>query len=278
MKELELKWKTRDGLDIHGLGWEPDGKIKAVVSLVHGQGEHTARYRNVAAALTRAGYALFGFDQRGHGKSGGPRGHTPSYDHLMDDVEDLLKQSAQRYPGLPQFLYGHSFGGNEVLNFAIRRKPTLAGVIATGPWLKLAFEPPAFKVALGRIMNNIAPGFTQASGLEVAALSRDPKVVDAYVNDPLVHDKISARQFLSIRDAGVWALEHAAEFSLPLLLMHGGADRIVSADATREFAHKGRKNITLQIWDEWYHEIHNEPEQVEVFKTMIIWMDARLMG
>jgi len=276
MKTFETNWKTRDGLDIFAQGWEPDRAPKAVICLVHGHGEHSGRYAHVGAALAKAGYALYGFDQRGHGKSAGARGHTPSYDRLMDDVEDLLGQSAQRYAGLPQFLYGHSMGGNEVLNYAIRRKPQMAGVIATGPWLKLAFEPPAFKVALGRFMNNIAPGFTQASGLETAALSRDQKVVDAYVNDPLVHDKISARTFVSIHDAGLWALAHAQEFPLPLLLMHASADRIISAQASREFAKKGGKNITLHIWDDWYHEIHNEPGQAEVFKMMTIWMDARL--
>ncbi len=278
MNAFEMNWKSRDGLDFFARGWEPDGTPKAVVCLLHGLGEHAGRYSNAGAAFAKAGYALLGFDQRGHGKSGGTRGHTPSYDALMDDVDDLTAQAAKRYAGLPRFLYGHSMGGGEVLNYGLRRKPELAGVIATGPFLKLAFEPPAIKVALGRFMNNIAPGFTQASGLETAAISRDQKVVDAYVNDPLVHDRISARQFVSIFDAGLWALDHASEFSLPLLLMHGGADRITSAQASREFAQKGNKNITLHIWDEWYHEIHNEPDQAEVFKMMTIWMDARLKG
>jgi alpha-beta hydrolase superfamily lysophospholipase len=278
MKTFEMNWKTRDGIDIFAQGWEPDGQPRAVVCLVHGLGEHIGRYANVGAALTKAGYALLGFDQRGHGKSGGARGHAPAYENLMDDVEDLISQAGRRYPGLPRFLYGHSMGGNEVLNFGIRRKPSLAGVIATGSFLKLAFEPPASKVFLGRMMNNIAPGFTQASGLEAAALSRDQKVVDAYVKDPLVHDKISARMFVAVYDSGQWALEHAAEFPLPLLLMHGGADRITSAQASREFAQKGNKNITLHIWEEWYHEVHNETEQAEVFKMEIIWMDARLLA
>jgi len=278
MKTFEMNWKTRDGIDIFAQGWEPDGQPRAVVCLVHGLGEHIGRYANVGAALTKAGYALLGFDQRGHGKSGGARGHAPAYENLMDDVEDLISQAGRRYPGLPRFLYGHSMGGNEVLNFGIRRKPSLAGVIATGSFLKLAFEPPASKVFLGRMMNNIAPGFTQASGLEAAALSRDQKVVDAYVKDPLVHDKISARMFVAVYDSGQWALEHAAEFPLPLLLMHGGADRITSAQASREFAQKGNKNITLHIWEEWYHEVHNEAEQAEVFKMEIIWMDARLLA
>ena len=276
MKTIDTNWKSKDNIDIYARAWEPEQKPKAVVCLVHGHGEHIARYEHVAAALTAAGYALIAYDQRGHGKSGGARGHTPTYDALMDDIANLLFQAATRYPGLPRFLYGHSMGGNEVINFALRRKPDLSGVIATGPWLKLAFEPPTMQVTLGRMMNRIAPGFTQNSKLDAAGLAHDQKVVDAYVQDPLVHDKVSARLFVEMYETGDWALAHAADFSLPLLLMHGSADRITSANASREFARNGGRNITLHIWDGSFHEIHNELNQAEVFKMMTLWMDARL--
>jgi alpha-beta hydrolase superfamily lysophospholipase len=257
-------------------GWGPEKKPKAVICLMHGLGEHIGRYKHVGEALTQAGYALLGFDLRGHGNSAGPRGHSPSYEALMDDIAAFLDQAAERFPKLPYFLYGHSLGGNLVLNYTLRRKPKLAGVIATGPWLKLAFEPPAMKVKLGRVMDKIAPGFTQASGLETAALSHDPKVVRAYEKDPLVHDKISARLFVAIYESGQWALAHAAKFPLPLLLMHGSADRLCSAEATRQFAKTAGKNVTLDVWEGWYHEIHNEPEQSKVFKVMTKWLDEQL--
>ncbi len=276
MKTFESGWQSRDGIKFHVLGWEPDTKPRAVVCLVHGHGEHVGRFARVGEAFTKAGYVLAGFDARGHGKSGGQRGHTPSYDALMDDIADFLGQMDARYPGLPRFLYGHSMGGNEVINYALRRKPDLPGVIATGPWLKLAFEPPAMQVTLGRMMNNIAPGFTQKSGLETAALSHDPNVVKAYEADPLVHDKISARLFVAMYESGSWALDHAAEFPLPLLLMHGTADRLTSAEASRQFAERGGRNVTWRAWDGLYHEIHNEPEKAEVLKVMIDWMNARL--
>ncbi|MBI3173316.1 MAG: lysophospholipase [Chloroflexi bacterium] len=276
MKTFETSWKSTDGIDLYARGWEPEGAPRAVVCLVHGLGEHVARYENVATALTAEGFVLFGFDQRGHGRSGGPRGHVPSYNQMMDDIALLLKQAASRYPGLPMFLYGHSMGGNEVLNFSLRRKPELKGVIATGPFLRLAFQPPAAQVTLARMMNGIFPTFTQKSGLELAALSRDQKVVDIYAADPLVHDKITARLFVELFDSGEWALNRAGEFTLPLLLMHGSADRLTSANATREFARNGGKNISLHIWDGWYHEIHNEADQAEVFKVMLDWLNERL--
>jgi alpha-beta hydrolase superfamily lysophospholipase len=276
VKSFELAWKTKDGLNIQGCGWEPDQKPRAMVCLLHGLGEHTGRYEHMARALTRTGYAVFGFDHRGHGRSGGARGHAPSYEALMQDLDLALEQSAARYPGLPRFLYGHSLGANEVINYGLRRKPSLAGVIAVAPWLRLAFTPPAGKVRLARLMNRIYPGFTQRTGMDTTALSHDPQVIEAYIHDPLVHDKISARMYLELLDSGEWALAHAGEFGLPLLLMHGSEDRLTSPDASREFAHAGGSHITLQIWEGCYHEIHNEPEQEEVFDLMIIWMDARL--
>lgn len=276
MKTTEWQFETRDGLKLFAQTWEPQGRPNAVLCLVHGHGEHVGRYAHVAAALTDAGYALTGFDLRGHGKSAGPRGHTPSYDALLDDLLLFEDHTAGRYPGLPRCLYGHSMGGNLVINYALRRRPDLSGVIATGPWLRLAFEPPAFKVRLGRMMNNLLPGFSQASGLETAALARDPAVVRAYENDPLVHDKISARLFVSTYEAGLWALEHAAEFPLPLLLMHGSADRLTSAEASRQFATAAGERVTFRLWEGCYHEIHNEPEQTEVFRAMVEWLNSTL--
>jgi alpha-beta hydrolase superfamily lysophospholipase len=276
MKTREWGRKSADGLEMFAQSWEPDETPRAVVCLVHGLGEHSGRYAHVGKAVVEAGFVLTGFDVRGHGKSGGPRGHTPSYDALMDDIDLFIHLVADRYPGLPRFLYGHSMGGNFVINFALRCRPELVGVIATGPWLKLAFQPASSKVALGKIMNNILPRFSQASGLDTWALSHDPEVVNAYENDPLVHDKISARLFLNVFESGLWALDHAAEIPLPLLLMHGGADRITSLEASRQFAASAGDKVTLRIWDGLYHEIHNEPEQGEVFTFMIDWMNTQL--
>jgi alpha-beta hydrolase superfamily lysophospholipase len=276
MKTFEWEWKSFDGLTMYSKGWAPEKDSKAVICLIHGLGEHIGRYEHVGAAFADAGYALLGFDLRGHGKSGGQRGHAPSYDALMDDIAAFLKQAKERYSGKPCFHYGHSLGGNFVLNYALRRKPELNGVIATGPWMKLAFQPPAFQVALGRFMNKIAPGFTQPNGLDTTALSRDTRVVEAYVNDPLVHNKISARLFVNTYEAGLYAFDHAAEFPLPLLLMQGDKDRIISAEAARQFGAAAPKSVTTELWEGWFHEIHNEPEKEKVFAKMIAWLDAQV--
>lgn len=276
MKHNEFKFKTFDGLQLFGQSWQPESQPQAVICLVHGLGEHSGRYGHVADSITQAGYSVFAFDLRGHGKSPGPRGHAPSYEALLNDVNFFLNEIDKNFPELPFFLYGHSLGGNLVLNYVIRRQPKLKGVIVTGPWLRLAFEPPRFKIILAQITNYIWPSFSQKSGLDTKAISRDPEVVYAYENDPLGHDHISVRMFVGIYQSGQWALEHASEFSLPLLLMHGGDDKIISVEAGRKFAGKITENCTLKIWDGLYHEIHNEPEKEEVFKFLIDWLDKEV--
>ena len=274
MERFDYRCQATDGLDLYGLGWEPDGEARAVVCLVHGLGEHCGRYAHVGAALAGAGYALMGIDMRGHGKSGGQRGHTPAYESLLEDIDRLLIEAEARYAGRPRFLYGHSMGGGLVLNYALRRRPSLAGVIATGPWLRLAFDPPAIQITLGRALDRFWPAMLQPNGLDRTALTHDPAVIRAYESDPLVHDRISVRLAVTMMDAGQWALDHAAEFPLPLLLVHGGADRITSAQASRDFAAKVPNDCTLKIWDGLYHETHNELQKEEVLSFMIDWLQA----
>ncbi len=121
MKHFETSWKSNDGLNIFAQGWEPGmGSKKAVVCLVHGVGEHTSRYENVARVFTGSGYILFGADLRGHGRSEGIRGHFPSADAVMQDISILLEKARTRYPELPLFLYGHSLGGILVLILCIK--------------------------------------------------------------------------------------------------------------------------------------------------------------
>ena len=276
MKHFEWTWYTRDRTRLYAQSWQPDGPAAGVVCLVHGLGEHSSRYAHVAAALGQAGYVTLTFDRRGHGKSQGARGDAESYDTHMDDIKRLLEEAGERYPRLPRFLYGHSMGGNLVLNYVLRRAPLLQGVIATGPWLRSAIDQPAWRVRLGRVLHRIRPALPQPTGLDVTAVSRDPAMVRAYQDDPLNHDKISLRVYFSCLEAGLWALEHAAQFPLPLLLMHGGADRLTSVAASREFAARITNRCTYKEWDGLFHEIHNEPEQQQIFALMCDWLGRHI--
>ncbi len=277
MKHFETTWKARDGLDIFAQGWEPTVlNPKAVVCLVHGLGEHSARYAHVAEAFGKEGFILFGADLRGHGRSGGPRGHISSIEDFMRDIDVLLEQARVRYPGLPLFLYGHSLGGIQVLHYGLLRKPNVKGVIATSSGLHTAIEDQAIKVLMAKVLGVLIPKVAIASGLDSKGISRDEKVVKAYQNDPLVHDKISLGFGKVMIGVTSWTLAHAGEFSLPLLLLHGKADAIAFPSSSTEFAAPLKDRCTLVLWDDAYHELHNEPEKNEVFKTMTLWMDARL--
>ena len=277
MLHSEFSWPAKDGINLFGQQWAPEGDFKAILCLVHGIGEHTGRYGFVAEQLVANGYVLFGYDQRGHGRSAGQRGHSPSLEITLDDIGLLLQQAGQHYPGKRIFLYGHSLGGGLVLNYALRRHPKIAGIIATSPSLRQTISPPGWKLLLGRVMYLLLPTFGMSSGLDVKAISRDPQVVEAYIEDPLVHDKVSARFGIDGIDSGRWALEHAAELDLPLLLMHGSADRITSPDASREFAANSPRFTTLHILEGCYHELHNEPEKETVLRLMVNWLDGQTL-
>lgn len=256
--------------------WLPAAAPRAVVCLVHGLGEHSGRYGLVAEALTAAGFALNAFDLPGHGRSPGQRGHVRSYEACLADIQGLLDEAARRMPGKPLFLYGQSLGGNLALNFVLRRRPQLAGVIATAPLLRLAFEPPRAKVLLAKAMGRVWPSFSNVCGCDAAALTRDPEVVRAYVDDPLAHDLISAGLFVQMTRGGLWALEHASELSVPALVMHGSADQLTSADASRQFAERAGRGCALRIWEGAWHELHHEPEREAVFAHLVAWLNERL--
>jgi alpha-beta hydrolase superfamily lysophospholipase len=279
MKTFESKFEGGGGTSFYVEGWEPDAEPKAVVALVHGLGEHIGRYAHVGKAFTDAGYALVGFDLRGHGKSGGARGHFPSLDAAMEDIRQFFQFVSKRYPGLPQFLYGHSLGGLLSLTYAVQTKADLKGVMVTGAGLRSALQAQKVKIAMANILGTLMPAMTIASGVDAATLSHDKEVVDKYVNDPLVHDKTSLGFGKSALAAIDICFAGAKDFRYPLLIMHGKADKLTYASGSEDFAKlAGEKNkdVTLKLWDGLYHEIHNEPEQAEVFKVMIEWLDKHI--
>jgi alpha-beta hydrolase superfamily lysophospholipase len=273
MKHTEFTLISGDGLRLYGQIWEPEQVPKAALSLCHGLGEHSGRYRQVAEFLGRYGYTVLAVDLRGHGKSQGRRGHIPSYALVMEDIDAQLKETTRRFPGLPTFLYGHSLGGAFVLNYALRWRPSLAGVIATGPGLRPAFTPPGWKVRLAKALYHIWPALSMNNEVDRRMLSRDPDVVRAYEADPLVHDRLSPRLGIDLLQAGEWAVEHAKGCPLPILIMHGGADGLTSASASQQFAKAAGDLCTFKIWPGLFHEIHNEPERNDVLMFMVGWLE-----
>jgi alpha-beta hydrolase superfamily lysophospholipase len=280
MKTFEAKREDKDGTTFFIRGWEPDhGEPKALIALIHGLGEHTARYIHVGRAMTDAGYALVGFDLRGHGKSGGPRGHSSSLDSYMQDIHQFFKFLVQRYPDLPHFLYGHSLGGLLSLSFAIQYSAGLSGVIVTGPALRSSLQEQKAKVAMAKVLGSFLPAMTIQSGLDPTTISRDPEVVQAYINDPLVTYSTSLGLGKAALDAIDLCFARAKEFSVPLLMIHGKEDKLTYPSGSEDFARLVKEaggEVKLKLLDNLYHEVHNEPERAEVFKLMIEWLDEHL--
>jgi alpha-beta hydrolase superfamily lysophospholipase len=273
MKHEETLWHTNDGIPLAVNKWEPEGQVKGVICLVHGHGEHCGRYEHWVKMLANAGYAVFANDQRGHGKSGGKRGHTPSFNHFADDVEILVQEGIKAYPDSPCFLYGHSLGGLIALYYLTQRRPKIAGAVITSPALKTAVEDQKIKRALAMILGALMPGGTMASGLEQEALSRDQAVVEAYRKDPLVHDIISFGLGRESLKAAEFIYANADQINIPLLLMHGTADRICYVSGSKELSDLIVDNCTLKLWPDCFHELHNELEKEEVFSALKQWLD-----
>ena len=273
MHHREDQITASDGLALYWQAWDPEGSARGTLCLVHGLGEHSGRYGHVAEHLTEHGLSLHAIDLRGHGRSAGPRGHTPSLQQWLDDIQHLIERAPATSP---RFLYGHSIGGALALAYGLRTPEQLAGIIATGPSLRRKFEVPAIKTILGKLLANVWPTFAQHSGLDPHDISRDPEIVQAYREDPLVHDWATARLFIDATFAGEDALAHAANFTLPVLIMVGDEDRIVEPSACEAF-HRlaGSTDKTLRIWQHLHHEVHNEPEKVLVLEEMIEWINTR---
>ncbi len=274
MPHTEFEKVSFDGLKLYFQLWQTDQSSKGIVSLVHGLGEHSGRYEHWAILLNDAGYDLITYDLRGHGKSGGQRGHASSFEDYVKDTDLLLKEAEDRYPGIPRFLYGHSLGGIIVTYYVLRRKPQLNGVVVSALSNKTSLQGQKAKVMLSKILGSIVPTMTIETGLIPATISRDPEVVTRYVNDPLVHSKVTVGWGKSALETIAWSDQHVGEWRLPVLFMHGEKDQLGFADGSREFAGKIKGDCTLKIWPGLFHEVHNEPEKEEVFTYLLDWLDA----
>ncbi len=277
MKTFEWKWKSADGLEMFARGWAPENEPKAVVCLVHGLGEHIGRYEHVGAAFAAAGYALLGFDLRGHGRSGGPRGHAPSLEAFFQDIDDFVREAEARYPSAPRFIYGHSLGGLLSLSYGLSRKVNVRGMIVSSPGLRTAIHEQKAKLILAKLLGSLAPTITLPSELATEHLSRDPQVVRDYVNDPLVHDKITTGFGRAGLKATELVFERAAQLPIPILLVYCSGDQIAFPRGSEEFAGLAPKGlVTLKRYEGLYHEPHNEPEKAEVLKDYVQWLDEQV--
>lgn len=260
--------------NFYGQYWQGT-ETKAVVVLAHGMGEHSNRYTHVAQKFTDNGFAVVAFDHFGHGKTGGKRGHNPNFEAVLESVEKVIEKAKSFFPNKPIFLYGHSMGGNTIVNYVLRKKHGLEGAIATSPFLKLAFDPPAVKLFVGKLLQNIVPSLTMGNELDVNAISRDEEEVKSYIQDPLVHSKISPNYSIKFIETGEWAIENAHKLAIPMLLVHGTEDSIIDYRGTEAFANNS-KHAKLKLYEGGYHELHNDLCQEEMLQDLVDWLNSQL--
>ena len=274
-KEMDYNIKLSNGQVLRGFIQSPGENARAVILFVHGLGEHINRYNDWAGLFNKEGIVFTGVDLPGHGRSDGRRGHIKSFSLLHEMIDILVESSRKTFPNVPIFIYGHSMGGGIVLDYLLRKNPKIKGAIVTGPYLRLAFEPPKFKIILAAIMKNILPGLTQPTRLNASHISHDEAVVEKYKTDPLVHGMISVNLFYELAAAAKHSFLHASELTIPTLVIHGGDDLIISPEGSREFA--GKTSLAeLKIWERSYHELHNESFKNEVFVFIMNWMNRIL--
>ena len=281
MKHTEFGWKNPAKTAIYAQGWWPEPQnnkpLKGIILLMHGLGEHSARYQHVAEFFTHYNFAVLACDRSGHGKSGGKRGHIAKYEYVFDDIVKLHSEASRRHSNVPVFLYGHSMGGGIVLDYILHKKHSgLKGAIVTGPLLEPAFKPPSVLLFIGKIMRSIYPGFSQNNQLDLQQISRDELVVEAYSKDPLVHSKITSETSIGMLSSGENSLRTVNKINIPLLITHGDKDGLTSHLASEKFAQKASGDVQLKIWEGLFHELHNEPEKMEVLEYIYQWILQKL--
>jgi glycerol kinase len=275
--------KTSDGLELFSQNWVPQSAVGAIV-IIHGLAEHSGRYAATAKHLAGAGWAVYACDLRGHGLS--PDGQRPGRVHVdkfsdyAQDVDALMKLAVERHPGLPRIILGHSMGGLISITYALDHPDALKGAIISSPALGTHpdYQPPLVLRLLVKVLSRLAPRALFKSNLDTNAISRDPQVVQAYISDPLVSEKVSARWFNSMMKAIVDANSRAASLRIPMLLMQSGDDILVDPAAPGRWAEAAPNGLVeLVVWEGLFHEMLNEPEQDQVRTRITDWLERKIM-
>ena len=240
--------------------------------MVHGHGEHGGRYAGLAAAMAEHGIATYALDVRGHGTSGGPRGHTMSWDTLIDDTT-AFHATVGAESGVESVPLGHSVGGSIVLSAVVRGRLKPKRFVVSSPALRVKAAVPGWKVTLGRVASRLVPTLALATELDARHISRDPLVVAAYISDPLVHSKMSARFYTEWQAANEEILARAGEIKVPFLATHGSGDQIIDSAATEELDRRATvPGHKLILYPGYYHEPYNDTGRERVFADLAAWL------
>jgi alpha-beta hydrolase superfamily lysophospholipase len=282
IRRLETQVELSDAGYRYRRSWLPPEPTRAMI-LVHGYAEHTGRYDEMAMYFAARGFAVHAYDQAGHGRTRGPRGHVDRYDRLLDELDRFIDLVRLDHPGLPLTVVGHSMGGLVTAATAAFRGPDVDRFVLSGALLQVGGEGgpgwrDRLRAGLASLLAPLGPRVGLSVGLDATGLSRDPEVVRRYEEDPLVKDRMSAR-FAAGMLAMVEAVSAASDrVAAPMLLLHGAEDRMCPPEGSRRF-HAGLSPkiaaaSDLKIYPELRHEIFQEPERVLVWQDLLDWLDV----
>jgi alpha-beta hydrolase superfamily lysophospholipase len=275
----EGRFQGVGGLDLYYQSWHPDGKARAILAIVHGLGGHSDLYSNVIQHLIPKQYAIYALDLRGHGRSPGQQGYINAWSEFREDLGAFLQLIQTQNPGCPIFILGHSLGGVIVLDYILRhpqQASVLQGAIALAPTLgKVGISP--IRVLLGKMLSRVWPRFTLNTGIDISAGSRDPQVLAAIAQDTLRHTLGTARLATEFFATVDWINAKAGDWQLPLLILHGDADRVALPAGSDNFYQRVNCKDKLRIeYPGAYHEIQRDLNYPEVMADLENWLERHL--
>jgi alpha-beta hydrolase superfamily lysophospholipase len=279
MQEKNGTFAGSDGLKIFYRHYAAESE-RARMVIAHGLGEHSGRYAHVVERLLPRGISIWLPDHRGHGQSEGRRGHVLNFMQYLTDLQSVIRMARDGLPGDRKcFLLGHSMGGLIALHYAQRYPELIDGVLASSPALGMVIEVPAAKKMLGSVMSYLWPGLTLGNELDAGKISHDQTVVNAYQNDPLVHDRVSTRLFTELMATMETVTRQVATLRVPVLMQVAGDDHLVNARTAGQFFEKLQvPDKTLYVYEGLYHEIYNEPQaqRAKVLNDLENWLEERI--
>lgn len=277
MRHQEGTFMGPGDISIYHQSWMPEGESKAKLLIVHGLAEHSGRYSNLVNHFVPLGYTVYGVDLPGHGRSEGKRVYVKRFEDYMDVLDTYLDMIRKSDPDRPVFLIGHSMGGLIGALFLVDHQEQLAGAVISGPLIKTVGEISGATIFIGKVLSALLPGLGIMQ-LDANGVSRDPAVVEAYVRDSLVYTgKITSRLAAELIKAAQSVPQKAAGITLPILILQGGADRLVDPEGARALHDMvSSTDKTIKVYEGLCHEVFNEPEHEEVIKEVQEWIEGRV--
>ena len=277
MKHQDGYFKNQENQSIYFQSWLPDNPAKAVLLIVHGLNEHCGRYDHFSDFFVNEGFAVYGMDLIGHGKSDGTRSYVKDFTNYINDQILYLEKIKQLQPGSPIFLIGHSMGGLIGSLFLIDHPGQVAGAVLSGPVVQIPDDVTPLFIALGKIVSFVFPKLGLLK-IDLSGLSRNPDVVQAYKDDPLVNSgKFTARVSAEMTRSFDRVADEGSRIKDPVLILHGGSDRIVNPACSHFlYALVSSEIKKIIIYDDFYHEIYNDPGHEKVFEDVSSWINNQL--